>query len=69
MKAQEIRELSADDLRGQARDLQDQIFRLRVQSAMGQTDSPTKVRVLKRDLARLKTILREKEQAGSGPAA
>ncbi len=61
MKPHEIRELSADDLRTKARDLQDQIFRLRVQSAMGQTDSPTKVRVLRRDLARVQTILREKE--------
>ncbi len=69
MKAQEIRELGADDLRGRARDLQDQLFRLRIQSAMGQSDASNKVRALKRDLARLLTILREKEQAGSGPAA
>jgi large subunit ribosomal protein L29 len=66
MKPQEIRELSADDLRGQARDLQDQLFRLRIQTAMGQSDAPHKARALKQDLARLKTILREKEQAGSG---
>lgn len=69
MKPHEIRELAADDLRVKVRDLQDQIFRLRVQAAMGQTDSPTKVRVLRRDLARVQTILREKEMAGSGPAA
>ncbi len=69
MKAQEIREFSADDLRGRAIDLQDQLFRLRIQTAMGQSEAGHKIRDLKRDLARLKTILREKEQAGSGPAA
>jgi large subunit ribosomal protein L29 len=67
MKPQEIRELNADDLRARARDLQDQVFRLRIQTAMGQSEAGYKARVLKRDLARLKTILREKEQAGSGP--
>jgi large subunit ribosomal protein L29 len=66
MKPQEIRELSADDLRARARDLQDQVFRLRIQMAMGQSEAGYKSRMLKKDLARLKTILREKEQAGSG---
>ena len=66
MKPQEIRELSADELHARARDLQDQVFRLRIQMAMGQSEAGHKSRVLKKDLARLKTILREKEQAGSG---
>ncbi len=69
MKAQEIREFSADDLRGKVRDLQDQIFRLRIQQAMGQLDAPHKVQILRKDLARVQTVLREKERGGAGSAA
>ena len=60
MKAQEIREMSVDDLRVRARDLDDQLFRLRIQKSMGQLEAPAKVRGVRRDLARIKTILREK---------
>jgi len=63
MKARELRELNADDLRTQERDLQDQIFRLRIQKAMGQLESANKLKSVRRDLARLKTILREKTRA------
>ena len=63
MKAAEIRELTVDDLRERARDLDDQIFRLRIQKSMGQLEAPGKVREMRRDLARIKTILREKEAA------
>ena len=61
MKAAEIRELTVDDLRGRVKDLDDQIFRLRIQKSMGQLEAPGKVRDVRRDLARIKTILREKE--------
>jgi large subunit ribosomal protein L29 len=60
MKASEIRELSVDDLRVRERDLDDQLFRLRIQKSMGQLEAPAKVRGVRRDLARIKTILREK---------
>jgi large subunit ribosomal protein L29 len=60
MKAAEIRELSVDDLRVRERDLDDQLFRLRIQKSMGQLEAPAKVRGVRRDLARIKTILREK---------
>ncbi|NOT24615.1 MAG: 50S ribosomal protein L29 [Acidobacteria bacterium] len=63
MKAAEIRELTVDDLRARVQDLDDQIFRLRIQKSMGQLEAPAKVREVRRDLARIKTILREKEQA------
>ena len=63
MKVQEVREMSVDDLRLQEKDLRDQIFRMRIQKAMGQTDTPTKVRELRRDLARVLTVLREKRKA------
>ena len=60
MKAGEVRELSVDELRLREKDLDDQLFRLRIQKSMGQLDAPVKVRELRRDLARIKTILREK---------
>ena len=59
MKATEIRELTTDDLRARVHDLDDQLFRLRIQKSMGQLEAPAKVRELRRDLARIKTILRE----------
>jgi len=61
MKAAEIRELTTDDLHARVKDLDDQIFRLRIQKSMGQLEAPGKVREVRRDLARIKTILREKE--------
>ena len=61
MKAMELRELTVDDLRVQVKDLEDQIFRLRIQKSMGQLEAPGKVREVRRGLARMKTILREKE--------
>ena len=61
MNAMEIRELTVDDLRARVKELDDQIFRLRIQKSMGQLEAPGKVREVRRDLARLKTILREKE--------
>ena len=63
MKVAEIRELSVDILRDREKELDDQLFRLRIQKSMGQLEAPAKVRELRRDLARVKTILREKEQA------
>jgi large subunit ribosomal protein L29 len=62
VKPAEIRELAVDDLRARVRDLDDQLFRLRIQKAMGTLDVPIKVRQVRRDLARMKTILREKER-------
>ena len=63
MKVQEVRELNVDDLRLQEKDLRDKIFRMRIQKAMGQAETPTKVRALRRDLARVLTVLREKQKA------
>jgi large subunit ribosomal protein L29 len=62
MKPAEVRELTTDDLRARVHDLDDQLFRLRIQKSMGQLEAPAKVRQVRRDLARMKTILREKEQ-------
>jgi len=59
-KAAEFRELGVDELRHRVRELDDQIFRLRIQKSMGQTEAAYKVSALRRDLARVKTVLREK---------
>jgi large subunit ribosomal protein L29 len=60
MKVQEIRELNVEELKGKVKELQDQVFRLRIQKAMGQLDASHKVRALRRELARVKTVLTEK---------
>ena len=62
-KTAELRDLSVEDLRAKARELDDQSFRLRLQKAMGQLESPIRVRTTRRELARIKTIIRQKEQA------
>jgi large subunit ribosomal protein L29 len=58
--ARDLRELNDEDLRNRERDLNDQLFRLRIQKAMGHLDMPLKLREVRRDLARVKTVLRQK---------
>ncbi|HEY7286076.1 MAG TPA: 50S ribosomal protein L29, partial [Vicinamibacterales bacterium] len=60
MKAGELRDLGVDELGAKERELIDQLFRMRIQKSMGQLDSPDKVRTVRRDLARVKTVLRQK---------
>jgi large subunit ribosomal protein L29 len=60
MKAAELRDLGVDELGAKERELVDQLFRMRIQKSMGQLDVPDKVRMLRRDLARIKTVLRQK---------
>jgi large subunit ribosomal protein L29 len=60
MKAAELRDLGADQLGVRERDLTDQLFRMRIQKSMGQLEAPEKMRVVRRDLARIKTVLRQK---------
>ena len=61
MKIGEFRDLGADELNQRAKDLDDQLFRLRIQKSMGQLEAAGKMKSLRRDVARLKTALREKE--------
>jgi large subunit ribosomal protein L29 len=65
MKADKIRNLTDVELHHQERDLNDQLFRLKFQLNMGQTESLKKIRGLRRDIARVKTMLREKELAAA----
>jgi large subunit ribosomal protein L29 len=64
MKAGQLRDLGADELGARERDLTDQLFRMRIQKSMGQLDAPLKIRSTRRDLARVKTILSEKQKQG-----
>ena len=61
MKADKIRELDTDELTRQEQDARDQLFRLRFQLTMGQTDGLKKLRQLRKDRARMLTTLRERE--------
>jgi large subunit ribosomal protein L29 len=61
MKAEKIRELSEEELANHQRDYAEQIFRLRFQIATGQTEGLNKLRSLKKDIARLKTVSRERQ--------
>ncbi len=61
MKADKIREIDNDELTRQVADAREQMFRLRFQLTMGQTDGLKKLRVLKKDRARMLTTLRDRE--------
>ena len=63
MKTEKIRNLTETELRHQEHELQDQLFRLKFQMKMGQTESLTKIRGLRKDIARVKTIARERAVA------
>ena len=63
MKAEKIREMADDELDRKAEELHEQIFRGRLQKATGQLDRPTKIRELRKDLARVKTIIAERRRA------
>jgi large subunit ribosomal protein L29 len=63
MKPEKIRNLTDVELKHQERELTDQLFRLRFQLQMGQIESLKKIRALRRDIARVKTILHQQELA------
>ena len=63
MKAAELRDLGTDELVAREHDLSDQLFRLRIQKSMGQLESPGKIPAVRRDLARVKTVLRQRAPA------
>ena len=59
MKAVELRNMGSDELTIKERELTDQLFRMRIQKSMGQLEAPDKLRTVRRDLARVKTVLRQ----------
>ena len=64
MKAKELRAMSVADLEAKAADLKKDLFNLRLQHATNQLDNPIKIAQVKKDIARVKTIIREQQLAG-----
>ncbi|OGD18970.1 MAG: 50S ribosomal protein L29 [Candidatus Aminicenantes bacterium RBG_16_63_16] len=62
MKPQELKELSDDELRTKEKELGDQLFKLRFQHTLGQLENPMKLRNIRREIARIKTVLDEKRR-------
>lgn len=62
MKARELRELSEDELNSKEAELRDQLFKLRFQHSLGQLDNAAKLRNIKKDIARVKAIIKEKSK-------
>lgn len=62
MKASEIRAMSLDEMQRKAADLKEELFNLRFQHEIGQLENPLKMKQTKRDIARIKTIIKESER-------
>ncbi len=62
MKPTEIRELSDEELKNKEQELKDQLFKLRFQHTLGQLENAIKMKHVKRDIARIKTILNEQSK-------
>ena len=69
MNVDKIRNLTDVELNHQQRELADQLFKMKFQLKMGQTESLKKIRELKKDIARVQTVLRQKQIAGGNGAA
>ena len=61
MKASEIREMSADELNAKLIDLKAELFNLRFQHAVNQLENPMRIKAVKKDIARVNTLLRDRE--------
>ena len=64
MKANEVRKLSSADLEKKLTELKKDLFKLRLQHATNQLENPVRINEVKRDIARVKTIIREQQLAG-----
>lgn len=64
MKAEALRELADKELQDKLKDSKEELFNLRFQMATGQLDNPLRLREVRRDIARVKTVLRERELRG-----
>ena len=65
MNAKEIRELSLPELNDKLAKLKEELFNLRFQLAINQLDNPTRIGAVKKDIARIKTVIREIELSGA----
>lgn len=64
MKANEVRKMSGEELQTKLQDLKKDLFNLRLQHATNQLDNPVRIAEVKKDIARVKTIIREQQLAG-----
>ena len=64
MKISEVRDMSVTDLNKKLAELKDELFNLRFQHAVNQLEDPMRLKVVKKDIARIKTVLREIEHSG-----
>lgn len=65
MKAKEIKALSPSELDAKLTELKDELFKLRFQQAINQLDNPMRISVVKKDIARIKTVMRDVELHGA----
>ncbi len=65
MKASEIRELTKEELQTKLKTLKEELFNLRFQLAINQLDNPTRIKAVKKDIARVLTVIREQELESS----
>jgi large subunit ribosomal protein L29 len=68
VKAEKVREMSPEELSNKERELHEQLFKLRFQKSIGQLDNALKIRETRRDIARIKTVLRQKRAQAAAPA-
>ena len=68
MRAEEIREMGEDDIENRVRELEEEQFRLKFRSATEPLEDPLRLRVIRREIARLKTVLREQRLAQDAQA-
>lgn len=61
MKSERLRELTPEELRHQLRDLEEELFNLRVRRSLQPPDNPLQLRILRKQVARIKTVMRESE--------
>jgi len=65
MKPEEIRKLNAEEIRSKLADTREELMKLRFQQVTGQLTDPSRMRILRRDIARMETILSEIERAAA----
>jgi large subunit ribosomal protein L29 len=69
MKIKEIRELSVPELVARSRELKDEMFHLRIQKASGQLEKPSQIRALRKEVARVETVLNQRKSTGAKDTA
>ena len=68
MKIKEIREMSPQELAARKHELREESFHLRIQQQSGQLEKPSQLRAIRREIARLETVLKQKTPAAPAPA-